>query len=68
MMSGLTHTMKDTKKEETTKTPAPTKLPCYNRAGFQENELVYQATVYSQFQVVPYVCRHCNLYHLLFVR
>jgi hypothetical protein len=44
------------------------KLPCYNRKGFQQEELDYQATLYQQFQVVPYICRHCGKYHILTVR
>ena len=46
----------------------PVKLPCNRRVGYIENQLAYQVSCYKQFQVVPYQCRHCQLYHLLIIR
>ena len=43
-------------------------LPCHRRLGYSEQELAYQVACYAQFVVVPYLCPHCQLYHLLFVR
>ena len=44
------------------------KLPCHRRQGYKAKELDYQVACYKQFLVVPYLCPHCQLHHLLFVR
>jgi hypothetical protein len=46
----------------------PEKLRCHLRKGYREEDLAYQIRCYSQFLVVPYLCPHCSLHHLLFVR